>query len=48
MRTIDNIREYLDPLEQAIRNVVLPALLEGHKCNDEERSMALPPKYESP
>ena len=46
MRTIDNIHEYLQPLEDVIRKNLLPALLEGHECNDIERDLlALPPKF---
>ena len=46
MRTIPDIKEQLQPLENAIRYKLLPELLEGHQCNDKERQLlALPPKF---
>ena len=46
MRTIPNIEKYLGPLENAIRNDLIPEILEGHSCNDTERKLlALSPKF---
>ena len=46
MRTILDIGKYLTSLENSIRNHLLPAILEGHQCNDEERELiALSPKF---
>ena len=39
MRTIPNISHLLNPLENAIRNKLLPALLEGRFVNDNERKL---------
>ena len=45
MRTISNIENEFVPLEDTIRNTFLPALLNGHICNDEERRLfSLPVK----
>ena len=46
MRTIPNIEHLLQPLEDCIRTVFLPILLEGHQCNDPKRLLlSLPPRY---
>ena len=46
MRTILDIGKYLTSLENSIRNHLLPAILEAHQCNDEERELiALSPKF---
>ena len=39
MRTIPDISAILSPLENAIRFKLLPALLEGRICTDDERSL---------
>ena len=46
MRTIPEIETHLQPLEDSIRNYLLPPLLEVHICNDDERKLiALSPKF---
>ena len=46
MRTIPNINAYLQPLEDAIKNNLLPHLFQGHNCNDAERKLfSLSPKF---
>ena len=46
MRTIPNIENLFVPLENAIRNFLLPALLNGYVCNDVERKLfSLPVKF---
>ena len=43
MRTIPGIAELLQPVEDSIRNRLLPSLTEGYICNDHERDLiALP------
>ena len=45
MRTIPNISQLLEPLEQVIRTKFLPALLEGRSVTDDERKLlSLPPR----
>ena len=39
MRTIPNIAQLLEPLEQAIKTKFLPALLEGRYVTDDERKL---------
>ena len=46
MRTIPNISANLQPLENAIRQEFIPAILNGYLCNDLERRLfSLPAKY---
>ena len=46
MRTIPNISNLLQPLEDAIRNLLLLELLNGYICNDLERKLfSLPAKF---
>ena len=46
MRTIPNISANLQPLENAIRDEFIPAILNGYLCNDLERRLfSLPAKY---
>ena len=43
LRTIPGIEEFLAPLEECIRNVLIPSITGGHIVNDEERELlALP------
>ena len=45
MRTIPGTSTFLQPLENSIRNVFLPALLRSHALRDDERALlALPPR----
>ena len=44
-RTIPQIETMLQPLEEAIRNVFIPAITKGHNCTDVERDLlALTPR----
>ena len=44
-RTIADIGELMRPLENCIRYSFIPAITNGHKCNDEERLiLTLPPR----
>ena len=44
-RTIPNIAEAFQPLENAIRNHFIPAISKRHQCSDHERDLlALPPR----
>ena len=44
-RTIADIGELMSPLENCIRYSFIPAITNGHKCNDEERLiLTLPPR----
>ena len=44
-RTIVDIGELMRPLENCIRYSFIPAITNGHKCNDEERLiLMLPPR----
>ena len=46
IRTIPNITNELQPLEEVIRSHFIPTILEGHQCNDIERSLlSLPPRF---
>ncbi len=46
MRTIPDIAELLQPVENAIRNHLLPSLTENFSCNDTERKLlSLPVKF---
>ena len=46
MRTIPNIAAQLEPLEQAIRTQLIPALTEGQHVSEYERQLlALPVRY---
>ena len=38
MRTIPGIKDQLEPLENAIRNKLIPELLGGQQCNSETTS----------
>ena len=43
LRTIPNINDHLQPIEEVIRNNLIPAITGGHQCSDEERKLlALP------
>jgi hypothetical protein len=45
IRTIPNISNLLQPIEQTIRNKFIPAITGGHYCSDEERELfSLPVK----
>lgn len=45
MRTIPDIGAYLQPLEDAMRTIFIPAIMDGHICSDNERLLfSLPPK----
>ena len=45
MRTIPNIAQLLEPLEQIIRTKFIPALMEGRSVTDDERKLlSLPPR----
>ena len=46
MRTISNIENLMIPLENTIRSILLPALLNGYSCSDMERNLfSLPAKF---
>ena len=46
MRTISNIETLMIPLENTIRSILLPALLNGYSCSDMERNLfSLPAKF---
>ena len=46
IRTIPDIEDQLETLENTIRNKLIPVLLEGQQCNNEERNLlALPPTF---
>ena len=46
MRTTSNIETLMVPLENTIRSILLPALLNGYRCNDMERNLfSLPAKF---
>ena len=46
IRTIPHIEDQLETLENTIRNKLIPALLGGQQCNNEERNLlALPPNF---
>ena len=46
MRTVSNLAQYLQPLEEVIRNRFIFALTGGHQINDNERKLlSLPPKF---
>jgi hypothetical protein len=46
MRTVPKIKKLLEPLEAAIRQHLLPAILNGYECNDLERKLfSLPAKF---
>ena len=38
MRTISNIETLMIPLENIIRSILLPALLNGYSCSDMEKT----------
>ena len=45
IRVIGNIKEYLQPVDDAIDNMLIPSLSEGHRCSALERKLlALPVK----
>ena len=45
-RTIADIGELMGPLENCIRYSFIPAITNGHICNDEERLiLTLPPRH---
>ena len=45
MRTLPEIKTYLEPLEEKIKLVFIPALTEGRLCTADERSLlSLPPR----
>lgn len=45
MRTIDNISEYLQPIEEVLYNEFIPAITGGRICSDVERKLlSLPVK----
>ena len=44
-RTISDVGELMRPLENCIRYSFIPAITNGHKCNDDERLiLMLPPR----
>ena len=46
MRTIPELDEFLKPIEDTIRNELIPALTGGHICSDNERKLlSLPSRY---
>ena len=46
MRTIKGIEQFLQPIEDTIRNKFIPAISEGRHCSDDERELlSLPTRY---
>ena len=46
VRTIPDLSEHLQPVEDVIRHKFIPALCEGHSCNDDEHLLLpLPVKF---
>eukprot|EP00794_Sanderia_malayensis_P003908 gene3908-biopygen3346 len=48
IRTINNIEHLLEPVENAIRNKLIPSLCEGRSCNDLERDLLSLPVIKVP
>ena len=45
MRSMKAVKDHVQPAEDAIRNLLIPALTDGHHCSDHERRLlALPPR----
>ena len=46
IRTIPNLSNYLQPIEEVLRSQFIPAITGGHLCSDKERDLlALPIKF---